>query len=58
MDLLEMMFFLKQLEEKVSEIKVLEKREGMNIYNGDSQSEIVLKVLEDKIMSYKADETH
>lgn len=58
MDLLEMMLFLKRLEEKANEIKALEKREGMNIYNGDSQSEIVFKVLEDKIMSYKVDETH
>lgn len=58
MDLLEMMWFLNQLEEKASEIKQLEKREGMNSYNGDSQSEIILKVLNDKIMSYKGDETH
>lgn len=55
MDLLEMMWFLNQLEEKASEIKQLEKREGMNSYNGDSQSEIILKVLNDKIMSYKED---
>lgn len=53
MDLLEMVMFLKVLEEKVDEIKALEKREGMNAYNGYSQSQIVFEVLDDKINSYR-----
>lgn len=56
MDLLEMVWFLNQLEVKASEIKQLEKREGMNGYNGSELSQIVLKVLDDKITSYKASE--
>lgn len=53
MDLLEMVMFLKALDEKVDEIKALEKREGMNTYNGYSQSQIVFEVLDDKINSYR-----
>lgn len=58
MDLLEMTWFLKTLEEKAEEIRKLGKREELNGQNGRLNTRIILEVLEEKIMSYRADETH
>lgn len=51
MDLIEMAWFLKTLEEKAEEIRKLEKREELNGNNGHLQSQIILEVLDEKIMS-------